>query len=58
MGIAIAASALTFQTMVLYPWHKELSHEFQEVKDQLEKLNHETEELKRPLLQFQNAQKH
>lgn len=29
----VGASALTFQTMVLYPWHNELDTEFKRLKD-------------------------
>lgn len=32
INFVIATSALTFQVMVLYPWHHQLSSEFSHVK--------------------------
>lgn len=32
-SFVVGASALTFQTMVLYPWHNELDTEFKRLRD-------------------------
>lgn len=34
VNFAVAASALIFQTTVLYPWHEELDHAFKKMKDE------------------------
>ena len=38
-SLGIGVTALCFQTMILYPWHHELSGEIQELKAIVEKQN-------------------
>ena len=35
VNLGIAISALAFQIFVLYPWHKELSQDFQEIQSHM-----------------------
>jgi len=44
ISFLIGSSALTFQVMVLYPWHKELDTEFKRLKDLKEKQNRRLED--------------
>lgn len=44
-SLGIGVSALCFQTMVLYPWHHELSSEIQGLKAIVEKQNKIIEEM-------------
>lgn len=37
ISFLVGSSALTFQVMVLYPWHNELDTEFKRLKDLKEK---------------------
>jgi hypothetical protein len=39
-NFAIATSALCFQVFVLYPWHKRLDKDFQELKEEHLKVLH------------------
>lgn len=33
IAFVVASTALSFQTMVLYPWHKELEDEFKAMRE-------------------------
>lgn len=37
VGLGVAVTALGFQTMVLYPWHHELSTQIDDLKQVIEK---------------------
>lgn len=39
VSLAIGATALTFQTMVLYPWHEEISYELHTLSRQVSSLS-------------------
>jgi hypothetical protein len=39
-NFAIATSALCFQVFILYPWHKRLDKDFQELKEEHLKVLH------------------
>lgn len=43
-NFAIATSALCFQVFVLYPWHKQLDENFQELKNEHLRVLHGGEE--------------
>lgn len=43
-SFAVGASALMFQTMVLYPWHNELDTEFKRLKELKEQQDKKLEE--------------
>lgn len=38
LNFGVASTALGFQTMVLYPWHEELEHEFKKLKTEHKEL--------------------
>jgi len=42
----IATSALGFQVFVLYPWHKRLDEDFEELKREHIQILHESEEVR------------
>ena len=43
-SLIVGASALMFQTMVLYPWHNELDTEFKRLKELKEQQDKKLEE--------------
>jgi hypothetical protein len=56
-NFAIATSALCFQVLVLYPWHKRLDEDFAELKKEHLRVLHEGEtalkEIREGLKQFE-----
>lgn len=44
ISFLVGSSALTFQVMVLYPWHNELDTEFKRLKDLKEKQDRRLED--------------
>lgn len=50
-AIAIAATGLTFQLTVLYPWHEEIHKDFAEIKTIFRRWDQEDEEERNRLRQ-------
>jgi glutamate/tyrosine decarboxylase-like PLP-dependent enzyme len=50
-NFTVASSALGFQVFVLYPWHEELQHDFNRLREEhlesLRSIRNEVEEMKR-----------
>lgn len=40
MGFIVGSSALSFQILVIYPWHHELAIEYKKVKELKEQQDH------------------
>jgi hypothetical protein len=50
INFLIAATALIFQTTVLYPWHKQLDTDFEEFKKKTEKMLEDKHQRKMEIL--------
>jgi len=46
LGIAVGVSAFTFQVKILYPWHKEISHDLNRVEQKLDNIENIFKDIK------------